>query len=398
MDKLNKKLQESLRSEVTVLRHTKHHNIVCLLDLIQDNNRLFIVLEFCAGGDLGHYIKRYRQVSEATARYFLQQLAEGLKELRRHNVIHRDLKPQNLLLSDSSSTPLLKIADFGFARSLAPQGLAETLCGSPLYMAPEILQFHKYDAKADLWSIGTILYELLVGKPPFTGANHMQLLRNIERGEARLPEAVGARLSPACRGLLGRLLQRNPVERLSFEEFFTHPFLSGSTAPSAGADLEQLMGGAVELLRLAKVAGGLSSSAAAGEDGCWGPSGLCNEASQFAGNNTGGDRDMAGGLGRIAGSLMALPLPDPFVVLYRRALDSCRAAAVEEVMGNWQSSMAGYSLAADLLLFLGCEWRQLGRANPALQQQERAALQRLYAAVNARLAAVVAEAPSAVVN
>lgn len=83
--------------------------------------------------------------------------------------------------------------------------------------------------QADLWSIGTILYELLVGKPPFTGANHMQLLRNIERGEARLPEAVGARLSPACRGLLGRLLQRNPVERLSFEEFFTHPFLSGST-------------------------------------------------------------------------------------------------------------------------------------------------------------------------
>lgn len=79
-------------------------------------------------------------------------------------VLQRDLKPQNLLLStNEAGEKLLKIADFGFARSLQPQGLAETLCGSPLYMAPEILQFHKYDAKADLWSVGTILYELVVG-------------------------------------------------------------------------------------------------------------------------------------------------------------------------------------------------------------------------------------------
>lgn len=95
--------------------------------------------------------------------------------------MQRDLKPQNLLLSESGPSAVLKIADFGFARNLQPQGLAETLCGSPLYMAPEILQSHKYDAKADLWSVGTILYELLVGRPPFNGANHIELLRNIER-------------------------------------------------------------------------------------------------------------------------------------------------------------------------------------------------------------------------
>lgn len=82
-------------------------------------------------------------------------------------------------------------------------------------------------AQADLWSIGTILFELLVGKPPYNGANHIQLLRNIEAAEARLPDHVAARLSPACKGLLGRLLQRNPVERITFEEFFTHPFLTG---------------------------------------------------------------------------------------------------------------------------------------------------------------------------
>ncbi|KIY95997.1 unc51-like kinase [Monoraphidium neglectum] len=87
-DKLNKKLQESLASEVAVLSQTKHRNIVGLLDLLKDGSRIYIVLEYCAGGDLGLYIRRYGRVSEATARYFLVQLAEGLKELRRHNVIH----------------------------------------------------------------------------------------------------------------------------------------------------------------------------------------------------------------------------------------------------------------------------------------------------------------------
>lgn len=89
-------------------------------------------------------------------------------------------------------------------------------------------------SQADLWSIGTILYELLVGRPPFSGANHMQLLRNIERGEACLPGPLAARLSPSCQSLLRRLLQRNPVERLSFDEFFAHPFLTGAPGALAG--------------------------------------------------------------------------------------------------------------------------------------------------------------------
>ncbi|GBF87536.1 hypothetical protein Rsub_00247 [Raphidocelis subcapitata] len=240
-DKLNKKLQESLASEVAVLSQTKHGNVVGLLDLLKDGPRIYIVLEYCAGGDLGRYIRRYGRVSEATARYFLLQLAEGLKELRRHNVIHRDLKPQNLLLSNATATPLVKIADFGFARSLAPQGLAETLCGSPLYMAPEILQFQKYDAKADLWSVGTILFELLTGRPPFNGTNHVHLLRNIERSEARLPEHIATRLSGSCRALVGQLLKRNPVQRLTFEEFFQHPFLTG--AGGDGPPLDGAPGG-----------------------------------------------------------------------------------------------------------------------------------------------------------
>ena len=148
--------------------------------------------------------------------------------------VQRDLKPQNLLLSDHTPQAVLKIADFGFARHLQQHQLADTLCGSPLYMAPEILQSHKYDAKADLWSVGTILYELVVGRPPFNGSNHVSLLHNIERHEAKIPDQIANNLSAACVDLIYSLLRRNPVQRISFEEFFNHPFLA-ATAPLAAA-------------------------------------------------------------------------------------------------------------------------------------------------------------------
>ena len=101
--------------------------------------------------------------------------------------------------------------------------MAETLCGSPLYMAPEILRFQKYDAKADLWSVGTIMFEMLVGKPPFTGANQIQLLSNIERNEFKFPERL--KLSPEGHEILKCLLRRDPKERIEFEAFFKLPFL-----------------------------------------------------------------------------------------------------------------------------------------------------------------------------
>ena len=112
----------------------------------------------------------------------------------------------------------LKIADFGFARHLHTAALADTLCGSPLYMAPEILQHQRYDAKADLWSTGTVLFEMLTGRPPFGGANHMDLLRNIQRRAVRLPSDVC--VSGECVRLLRALLHRNPMRRAGFGEFF----------------------------------------------------------------------------------------------------------------------------------------------------------------------------------
>ena len=227
LDKLNRKLRESLESEIQVLQRSRHGNIIRLHDIIKEEKRIFLVLEYCAGGDVSEFIKKHGRVREDVARHFMRQMASGLRAMRAQNLIHRDLKPQNLLLTVASPDAELKIADFGFARYMHPTGMAETLCGSPLYMAPEILGYQKYDAKADLWSVGTILYELLVGRPPFTGVNPMQLLRNIERSDAKIPSKVANGLSRECVSILRGLLRRNPVERMSFDEFFDHPFLTG---------------------------------------------------------------------------------------------------------------------------------------------------------------------------
>ncbi|KAF2938516.1 hypothetical protein DAI22_03g123900 [Oryza sativa Japonica Group] len=145
--------------------------------------------------------------------------------LRENNVVHRDLKPQNILLVANNENSLLKIADFGFAKFLEPSSLAETLCGSPLYMAPEVMQAQKYDAKADLWSVGIILYQLVTGSPPFTGDSQIQLLRNIlNTREIRFPSDCD--LSHGCIDLCRKLLRINSVERLTVEEFVNHPFLA----------------------------------------------------------------------------------------------------------------------------------------------------------------------------
>ncbi|CAL0302203.1 unnamed protein product [Lupinus luteus] len=223
---LSPKVKECLFKEISILSTIHHPNIIRLFQTIQTNDRIYLVLEYCGGGDLAAYIRRHGKVSEATARHFMRQLAAGLQVLQEKHLIHRDLKPQNLLLTSTSATPLLKIGDFGFARSLTPQGLADTLCGSPLYMAPEIIQNHKYDAKADLWSVGAILFQLVTGRPPFEGNSQYQLFQNILKStELRFPPSALKELHSDCLDLCRRLLRQKPVERLTFKEFFNHNFL-----------------------------------------------------------------------------------------------------------------------------------------------------------------------------
>uniref|UniRef100_A0A0G4FUK1 non-specific serine/threonine protein kinase n=1 Tax=Chromera velia CCMP2878 TaxID=1169474 RepID=A0A0G4FUK1_9ALVE len=214
-----------LTQEMKVLKMLDHPNIVRFRDLRKSNSHFYLILEFCEGGDLSQVLRRHGPLSESTAGRFLRQLAQGLRVLHERNFMHRDLKPQNILLTDRNlDKALLKIADFGFARTLSPTDMAATVCGSPLYMAPEILRYKNYDVKADLWSVGAILFEMLFGRPPFDGPNPMQLLKNIEAvGRVELPP--NHHLSPEVSQLLHRLLTVDPAQRMTSSEFLSHPFV-----------------------------------------------------------------------------------------------------------------------------------------------------------------------------
>ena len=186
---LTRKTQENLRLEIAILSRLEHQNIVRLLSHHESDSHVYLLLEFCAGGDLSSYIRsnnRGKEASainglpESTVRYFGLQLASGLLFLKSRNVMHRDLKPHNLLLSERSDNARLKLADFGFARHLGEEQLAETTCGSPLYMAPEVLLRQRYSDKCDLWSAGAIIFEMASGRPPFGGSDVVRFSRSLK--------------------------------------------------------------------------------------------------------------------------------------------------------------------------------------------------------------------------
>lgn len=228
------KSQWLLKKEIKILEELtklQHENVVCLLDCKETPRHVYIVMEYCNGGDLADYLLQRGTLSEDTIRIFTRQIGGAMRALQSKGIVHRDLKPQNILLchDESMSNPSpcdirLKIADFGFARFLQDGVMAATLCGSPQFMAVEILLSKPYDCKADLWSIGTILYQCLTGKAPFQ-AQSPKALRSYYEKNPNLKPTIPPDTSAELSHLLTNLLKREPKDRISFEEFYEHQFL-----------------------------------------------------------------------------------------------------------------------------------------------------------------------------
>jgi len=220
LDTLNKH-KKMFKRETDIMMKLKHPNIITLYDTIIDENteNVYLIMDYYSRGDFSNFLKK-RPLKEKYAVKYLKQLSEGLKYLLSNNIIHRDLKPQNILITDVGD---IKITDFGFARYFDNDLLIQTICGSPLYMAPEIMKSQKYDYKSDLWSVGIIFYEMLVGNTPFKSKNIYELIRRIENDEVKVPSKF--KLSINCQNLLYSLLKKNPEERISWEDFFGHTLL-----------------------------------------------------------------------------------------------------------------------------------------------------------------------------
>ncbi|XP_071436328.1 maternal embryonic leucine zipper kinase isoform X1 [Pithys albifrons albifrons] len=222
MDKLA--LQDDLprvKLEIDAMKDLSHQHICRLYHVIETPKKIFMVLEYCPGGELFDYIISKDRLSEEEARVFFRQIVSAIAYVHSRGYAHRDLKPENLLIDEERN---LKLIDFGLCAK--PKGGLDyhlnTCCGSPAYAAPELIQGKTYiGSEADIWSMGVLLYALLCGFLPFDDDNVMAIYRKIMRGKYSIPNW----LSPSSTLLLYQMLQVDPKKRITVKHLLSHPWL-----------------------------------------------------------------------------------------------------------------------------------------------------------------------------
>lgn len=203
---------EYFKNEIDLMQQLNHPNILKLFDVIQKNkNEQYLILEYCNGGELKEVLMSDDHTMDMD---FFNQFMNGLEYLHLHRIVHRDIKPQNILIHNNT----LKISDFGFAKLYEQDELIQTHCGTPLYMAPEIIHHHEYNTKSDIWSVGVILYELFSHTHPYRVSNKKELVKWMNQSSptvdySRLPADAPTDIIKAC-------LQMDHTKRIGWNELF----------------------------------------------------------------------------------------------------------------------------------------------------------------------------------
>ncbi|CAD8151667.1 unnamed protein product [Paramecium octaurelia] len=209
---------ERVTREIHILKLIRHKHVIQLYEIIETKRYIFLVMEFCDGGELFDYIVKHQKLSEIEACKFIQELISGIEYIHKLNIVHRDLKPENLLLDYQKS---LKIVDFGLSNTYKQGEQLKTACGSPCYAAPEMIQGNKYDSLlVDIWSCGVILFASICGYLPFEDANTSALYKKILHGEYQVPNFI----SPEGINFLKGILNINPEKRFNLEQIKSHPW------------------------------------------------------------------------------------------------------------------------------------------------------------------------------
>ncbi|KAH6898296.1 kinase-like domain-containing protein [Thelonectria olida] len=239
---------EGLQQEIGVLMGVSHPNVLCLKDTFYERDRVYLILELAPEGELFNYIVMKQKLSENETRKLFVQLFQGIKYLHERNIVHRDIKPENILLVDKNLH--VKLADFGLAKIIGEESFTTTLCGTPSYVAPEILadsKQRKYTKAVDVWSLGVVLYICLCGFPPFSDELYSRdfpftLSQQIRSGRFDYPSPYWDSVGDPALDLIDSMLIVDAEKRFTIDQCLAHPWLN-ATAPNVNDSTGGLVGG-----------------------------------------------------------------------------------------------------------------------------------------------------------
>ena len=221
---------ENLYNELNIMSIVDHPNIVRVSEYYENEGIVFIIMELMSGGELFDRIVQYEHYTEKQAAQAFRSIVDAVRYCHSLGIVHRDLKPENLLYSENEDNALLKVSDFGLAKYLIPRDENTpmyTACGTPNYVAPEIIVGKGYDNKVDCWSLGVILYVMLCGFPPFFDEDNEVLFKLIQNGNYDFPSPYWDEVSVEAKDLIKNLLVINHRQRLTTDEILKHSWLTG---------------------------------------------------------------------------------------------------------------------------------------------------------------------------
>jgi serine/threonine protein kinase len=231
------RVEHQLRREIEIQSHCRHVNILRLYSFFHDEKRVYLMLEMAPGGELYALLQSRGTFSEARSAWYFKQMAEAIQYCHTKHIIHRDIKPENILIGLKDT---LKIADFGWAVH-APSSRRETFCGTLDYLPPEMVKNNKYHSRVDVWGLGVLLYEFLIGKPPFEDSSEKGTYKKIKSVNPVFPPHI----SKEAKDLVTRLLHKNPTERLTLEDVMKHPWVQLNCGGANAQRLQKHYGGIV---------------------------------------------------------------------------------------------------------------------------------------------------------
>uniref|UniRef100_A0A8C5EMG8 Calcium/calmodulin-dependent protein kinase type 1D-like n=1 Tax=Gouania willdenowi TaxID=441366 RepID=A0A8C5EMG8_GOUWI len=229
--KKQQKKDPNLENEITVLRRIKHDNVVGMEDFYESRTHYYLVMELVSGGELFDRILDRGVYSEKDASSVIQQVLQAVSYLHQNGVVHRDLKPENILYYSPEENSKIMISDFGLSK-MVDNGIMSTACGTPGYVAPEVLAQKPYSKAVDCWSIGVITYILLCGYPPFYEESETRLFSKIMKAQYEFDSPFWDDISDSAKDFIRNMMQKNPSTRFSTDQALRHPWIIGKTARS----------------------------------------------------------------------------------------------------------------------------------------------------------------------